>query len=439
MNEDTNVIHAEPQKEFFIYTLTRDIGLFDCILDLIDNSIHKLVVGRRINVIPAIVGGKKASRIPSKAGIDIRVTESRFVIEDSCGGITKGEARSYIFLFGKTSHTASAPGLGLYGLGMKRAFFKLGRKIRMVSRSGSQIFQMTIDVDKWEKESDWLFQFDPDPPLGTLKRSGTRIEITHLNADIGDRLGITGVLEQLRNKISDTYMLFIARGLRISLNGEVVSSEFPMLETKRVTPARKDLHMNGVSVVIIAGLAPKTSRIPHGWYIFCNGRMIQKADKTPQTGWGSDGFPQFHPKFNHFIGHVYFSSKDLSKLPWDTTKSRIEIESRIYQATLNEMRIQARPILDILNKFYPTEQEEEEIVQRALLLESKAVAIDKLPKKEKSFAVAKLKTQPEDIKISYSRLRVQVDKVKRAISNTRRISNREVGEHTFDYFLKKEC
>lgn len=438
MKEDPGLIHAEPQKEFFIDMLTRDIGLFDCILDLIDNCVHKLVVADNINVMPVIEGGK-VSRITPNAAININITTSRFIIEDSCGGISKEDARNQIFLFGKASHTASAPGLGLYGVGMKRAFFKLGRNIKMMSRSGSKTFQMTIDVDKWKKERDWVFHFDPDPPLGTLKYGGTRIEITQLNGDIGQRLTMPGVLKQLRDRIADTYLLFITNGLRITLNGDVASTEFPMLETKRITPARKHLQIEGVSVVIIAGVAPKASRVPHGWYVYCNGRMIYKADKTSQTGWGSDGFPQFHTKYNHFIGHVYFSSKDLSKLPWDTTKSRIEVESRIYQATLNEMRIQARPILDTLSKFYPSEREEEETIQRTLLLDSKAVSINKLPKKESPFSIKEQKTQPEDATISYKRPRVQIERVKRTISSNRRVSNHEVGEHTFDYFLKKEC
>jgi len=34
MPENDNVVHAEPQKEFFIDMLTRDIGLMECILDL---------------------------------------------------------------------------------------------------------------------------------------------------------------------------------------------------------------------------------------------------------------------------------------------------------------------------------------------------------------------------------------------------------------------
>lgn len=42
MPED-NIVHAEPQKEFFIDMLTKDISVPECILDLIDNSIHNLI------------------------------------------------------------------------------------------------------------------------------------------------------------------------------------------------------------------------------------------------------------------------------------------------------------------------------------------------------------------------------------------------------------
>jgi hypothetical protein len=103
------------------------------------------------------------------------------------------------------------------------------------------------------------------------------------------------------------------------------------------------------------------------------------------------------------------------------------------------MRIQARPILDTLNKFYPSEREEEEVVQRELLSDSEAVTIDRLPKKEVAFSVIKATSQPVDVTISYKRPRAEVDKVRRAISSTRRVSNPEVGKYTFDYFLKKEC
>ncbi len=39
MEQDINLINAEPTKGFFIDMLTKDIGLVDCILDLVDNSI----------------------------------------------------------------------------------------------------------------------------------------------------------------------------------------------------------------------------------------------------------------------------------------------------------------------------------------------------------------------------------------------------------------
>ena len=36
---------ADPSKAFFIEMLTRDITLSDCVLDLVDNSIHCLITG----------------------------------------------------------------------------------------------------------------------------------------------------------------------------------------------------------------------------------------------------------------------------------------------------------------------------------------------------------------------------------------------------------
>jgi len=437
MKDDLRIIHAEPQKEFFINMLTRDIGLLDCVLDLIDNSIHNLIRIHKTDIMPIISGGKR-HEIPRGAKIDIDVGATRFRIRDTCGGIPRKTAREEIFLFGRRTPEKGVPGLGLYGVGMKRAFFKLGRNIRMVSRVKEDIFQVTIDVEKWKDDREnWTFSFDPDPPLHTLKQDGTFIEIWNLNPEIGKRFATSAIQGELRRRISNAYMLFINNGLPIILNKEGVESEFPAFETKRFVPARKSLHIDNVDILIIAGLAPKESRTPHGWYIFCNGRMILKADKSELTGWG-DRFPQFHSKYNHFIGQVYFSGSELDKLPWDTTKSRVETDSTVYQAALQEMKIQARPILDTLNKFYPSEAEEEEVIRKELLQETRAVTVDKLPKRDSAFMVRPVRMKPTDVNILYKRPKTEVERVKKAMGDML-ASNRKVGEHTFEYFLNREC
>ena len=43
-------ISAEPSKRFFIDMLTKDIGLVECILDLVDNSIDSLIRRNELQV-----------------------------------------------------------------------------------------------------------------------------------------------------------------------------------------------------------------------------------------------------------------------------------------------------------------------------------------------------------------------------------------------------
>src|SRR5437870_4242743 len=89
-NGQPEVALAYPSKAFFIDMLTQDIGLADCVLDLIDNSIHSLVTRSEIDVVQHLIDGTKPPKV--KAHIDVAFSASRFSIEDNCGGITKKEA-----------------------------------------------------------------------------------------------------------------------------------------------------------------------------------------------------------------------------------------------------------------------------------------------------------------------------------------------------------
>ncbi|MDD8026409.1 MAG: ATP-binding protein [Acidobacteriota bacterium] len=431
-----NEILAEPQKTFFIDMLTRDIGITESILDLIDNSIHSLIRKKNIDVMPIITGGYQR-KISKDNSIQIKIDDSKFSILDTCGGISRESARNGVFLFGRSEKERGKLGLGLYGVGMKRAFFKLGKLIKIISKVDHNIFQITINVDKWKNSKSWSFAFDPDPSIDTLDQFGTMIEIKKLNPQISKLFNIPSIIKEISDRVAEAYMLFIKNGLHITINGETVESEFPSFAVKRITPARKTLHVDRVKISIIAGLAPLESRTPHGWYVFCNGRMILNHDQTRFTGWGTDRFPQFHSKYNHFIGQVYFSSTFLDRLPWDTTKSRLVTETPVYQAALNEMKIQARPIINTLSKFYPSQTEEEEMLGKELLQDSESVTVDKLPYKDVAFGIKMKKSPPSEITISYKKPRSEVDRAKKAMGN-KHVSNRKIGEFTFEYFLDKE-
>ena len=103
------IVHAEPQKQFFISMITRDISLEECIMDLLDNSVDGATRGR-----------KKSGASTYKGHlIEISFDSKKFRIKDDCGGISIKDAVEYAFHFGKR---ADAPdlkhGIGMYGIGM---------------------------------------------------------------------------------------------------------------------------------------------------------------------------------------------------------------------------------------------------------------------------------------------------------------------------------
>src|SRR4030042_6423248 len=148
MNADNNTVRAEPTKEFFIDFLTRDISLSSCILDLVDNSIQNLVQLLKVDVMQTLLTSK-SPRFRGSPSISISFSGNQFRISDTCGGIPVQMARDEMFRMGYARSGKRYAGLGLYGLGMKRAFFKIGRDIDIVSRTRTESFRIRIDGDDW--------------------------------------------------------------------------------------------------------------------------------------------------------------------------------------------------------------------------------------------------------------------------------------------------
>jgi hypothetical protein len=205
---------------------------------------------------------------------------------------------------------------------------------------------------------------------------GTQIDITDLLPTVKEQFASKGFNTLLLEKMSRAFALFLKAGLSITVNGHKPKPDVPDLaESNDLRPIRHMLKKDGVDILIMAGLSPHSDRTPRGWYIFCNGRMVLDADKTEKTGWGAESQPGFHVKFNHFLGYVYFRSKDLWKLPWTTTKDGVDRESPIYQVALSEMRVQSRPVLQFINTFY---EEGRELSQPEHAVFAKAKAVPPL-------------------------------------------------------------
>jgi hypothetical protein len=365
--------HASPTKAFFVRMLTRDISLDDCILDLMDNSIDSAWASTDQR--PSEL---KADDALGSFSIDITISEDSFRISDNCGGMSLTEAENYAFTFGRRETPDAPPQIdftvGVYGIGMKRAVFKLGKSIRIIStyeNNGSLIgFEVPIEVDEWAQEdSPWDFDILEHAPAD---QPGVQIEVTNLSEETKQKFGDPDYARTLRRVLARDYLLPLMRSLRITVNDVPVQSQ-PLLlqQSSEFVPMRHRYEDDGVSVEILAGMAsappddvqpedPSRTDRTSGWYVFCNGRVVLAADRTAASGWGVSGRPAWHNQYNGFIGVVLFSAADPKKLPMTTTKRNVDLSSSVYLRALVQMDRPTRLWIDYTN----TRKTERDVAQQ---------------------------------------------------------------------------
>ena len=446
MAASSNAVIARPSKAFFIEMITRDLGLTDCILDLIDNAIDHAVAKAGADVMTVLTNGEDSPHF-NGSSIELSFSDDEFTIHDTCGGIPIEDARNKVFLFGNPNEKGTPTGLSVFGIGMKRAFFKMGPLISMTSQTPREWFSIDIDVAAWQKkgDDDWDFEFKETGlriPGDSRGDPGTTIRITKLHDEVRERLNQPSFRNDLVQRIAATYGLFISAGLVLKVQGDGTKADLPAFGAyEKLTTARKMIERDGVDILIMAGVTPAEDRIPRGWYVFCNGRMILAADRTRVTGWG-DALPQWQPKYRPFIGYVYFRSEDVRRLPWTTTKQGVVAESPVYQTALSEMSVQARPVITFLNNVYPGEQLPEGVEEREVLAQARPVTINQIPRKESAFTVdleeEKKKSENALVNIQYKKPRKAIDRIRECLKQGD-LSGAKIGEYTFDYYLKQEC
>jgi hypothetical protein len=350
---------ANPTKAFFVRMLTRDISLDDCILDLVDNSIDG--AWELAGAEPWIF---ERDRALQGYRVDIAVSPEKFTISDNCGGITFDNAVEYAFTFGNdgVSDPGHAYSVGVYGIGMKRALFKLGEEIVIRSTFESSqdggdetSFKVPINVIDWLRRGgieDWDFEIDDDEPLSS---PGVNIEVSSLSEETKRRFGDPTYAASLRRVLATDYLLPLRRELTITVNDKPVDpASVPLREGGDFAPMR-DVRQDGpVRIEIFAGMSSPPPDDPSaadesdrrkdasGWYVFCNGRCVVGPDTTTLTGWGMGNVPKWHGQYSGFIGLVSFSSKDTLSLPMTTTKRNVDVSSNVYARTLAAMSEPAR-------------------------------------------------------------------------------------------------
>ena len=357
-------VDASPVKSFFVSMLTRDIKLEEAILDLLDNCVDGILR----------TSDKQGEKPFEGYSAEITYNAESFTISDNCGGIP-WDLHEYAFRMGRSpDRPADTPGsVGVYGIGMKRAIFKIGRQCLISTRHLRDQYEVEIDPDWIADETAWRI------PVRAAERAssedGTTILIGDLHEGIADSFGESSnyFTAELKRLIATHYAYIIERGFRVSVNGDPIEPKTTSLVYNTneysggsVMPFVFTGAIDGVEVYLAVGFSrgiPEESEIlteqerarrsseDAGWTILCNGRAVLYCDRSELTGWGEAGVPRYHTQFIAISGIVDFRSDDPSKLPTTTTKRGIDASSALFLQVKNKMREGMRIFTNYTNRW----------------------------------------------------------------------------------------
>lgn len=428
-----HVVDANPTKEFFISMLTRDISLNRSILDLIDNSVDSAVASGSVK-------GKK---------IEVNFNSEYFEIKDNCGGMTIDTATKYAFRFGRDNNDErlTPHSVGQFGVGMKRTLFKLGNKFSVKSEHKNSAFSINVDVKEWldETNSSWEFSLNEEQ-YDTSIEDGVIIRVDEIFPPLQEQFSDNDFLRDFKKEVEKAYFKRINEGLEIIINGSKVNEfSLSIRISDELGGVYKEEFFDGVKISIRCGV-DEQSYEKGGWYIVCNGRLVEAAEQTNKTLWGTNSIPKYHDRLAFFRGIVEFESENSSKLPWTTTKTGVDTDNTIYRYA-NKLMIDAlTPILTFLNQ---REAERKQANDNRLEDDERVL--------ENSIKNAKLSNiyhalnvptedfiRPEKIEAKaaqYTTITFQYDteKVDKAKENSGARSASEAGKIAFDYYYSYEC
>lgn len=431
---------ASPEKRLFISLLSRDISLVEAILDILDNSVNSALepYADRLKNAEDYEALLDDESIKPKCSISIDFDKDHLKISDNASGISSEHAKNTVFKFGRPDQfAAKGDRLSVYGIGLKRAVFKIGDKIKIRSDHKDGGFILDLKVSDWAKlqQTHWGF---PIEALKPAKSTGTVIEVTEFHSDIAKRFR-DGLLEgQLREQIAKIYALFIGRVIDISVNGKAVDGLSFNVGSNMTSQSFEE---GGVACTVKAGVANQTDGrfrdSGSGWFVFCNGRNVIFGDKGRLTGWTNNGLPIFQPKHRPFLGLVFFFSEDPELLPWTTTKADINEESDSWQRALKTMVVVGRTVLKFLDNRYTNEgttaspeEVNEASGQKVSMLKAATAGT-------KTVFQAPKAPRPKKIRVQYE---AKVEDVKRIEQYLKKpgLGGSGVGRYTFNYFLQNE-
>jgi len=366
---DPDLLFGGPTKRFFVSMLTRDIELADAILDLVDNCID----GAMRTLADSSSGAEPFKGFKAH----LTVLPDRFEISDNCGGIP-ADFIDEAFQLGRPNikKDGDLPTVGMYGIGMKRAIFKMGKSASVYSNSKDGAFTVHY-TDSWldPENSEWDL---PIRRMGTDKGDeGVRIEIPTLRDEISSRFANESFINDLKGSIQDHFGYLMQKGFEVSVNGVDLTPNTLTLHNAAHSNdsgiRSYDYHGSheDVDIRVTVGFfrplvqeveidqetnAPSGSEVA-GISVVCNDRVILLNDRTFKTGWGDAGVPRYHPQFRAIAGLIEFNSNNAEKLPISTTKRDLDAGSDVYYVARKAVTEGLKIFTSFTNRFKGNEEE----------------------------------------------------------------------------------
>lgn len=467
-----DTVTASPSKTFFVDMLTRDIDLRDAILDLLDNCIDGVL--RQLK--------DKEPDEPSDPEkpydgywAKITATPEEFSITDNCGGIPRDIAIKKAFRLGRPKEDLArdkdVATIGMYGIGMKRALFKMGEHSTVISRHSGDPYCVEISKDWLDDDEDWKLTLnDIDNTSVDLDSDGTSITVKSLHLGIADQFDTNRnpFLTDLKTEIANLFAPIIRKGFQVFLNEEIINPAsldilFPkdLKQDEAIQPYAYKANVENVEVELAVGfyrgLASESEldsdrQIPRrtdnaGWTIICNDRVVLHRDKTSMTGWGMRNVPKYHTQFIAIGGVVRFSSNDSLELPLNTTKRGLDTSRPIYWQTLDRMMEGLKKFTDFTNQWKGQESETkryfQEMVPKDVTRVAKAIpqeAWNKVRKSEGERFTPNLPKPPHNkrkCRITFVRPKEEVEVVGEYLFDDAQATPADIGIRCFEDVLKK--
>jgi len=459
-------VDASPVKSFFVHMLTRDIKLEEAILDLLDNCVDGILRSKRTN--------NNTKKPYSGFWAEIEFKSDSFSISDNCGGIP-WSLHDYAFRMGRASgRSPDGPGtVGVYGIGMKRAIFKMGKHCLIQTQNRSDAYDVEIKPGWIADEKEW--HIPVRAAKQRMQQDGTTLVVGDLEPGISNRFGEDGKAfkSDLETMVATHYAFIIDKGFEVKINRDTVKPRpTRLIFDKRPRGAKKEIirpfifktKTHGVEVFLAVGFTrpipsedeiareqeeKKYSSLDAGWTIVCNDRAVLYCDRSELTGWGEAGVPRYHTQFIAVSGIVEFRSDDASKLPTTTTKRGIDASSQLYLQIKNKMREGMSIFTDYTNKWKGRADESRKQIEAGTPLSFEQIKLEtaRLPfnTTKKSVPAGEQyrpalpmprRLEPRNRRISFTK---DIDDVKRVAEYLFEDADKDpsaVGEECFDLILK---